>query len=124
VSRQRLLREGAGWRYGHDPGREPYSVLIAGAGWATELLPAEATTLSRLLRRLVEQHAALADQLMAEEAITISAEEGDWWIELEGDRQAWALRFVLSGAGRGVEAGWPAPAAGAVAQALLSAGGW
>lgn len=126
TARQRLLREGSGWRLGHDPDRQPHSVLIGGATWATELSPAEAEGLTGLLRRLVDQHGALADQLMAEEAIVISAEEGDWWLELEGDREAWSLRFVLagSGSGRGVEGQWPAPAAMAMAQALLSDGGW
>lgn len=124
TARQRLLREGRGWRYGLDPDRQPHSVLIAGATWATELLPSEAEGLTRLLHRLVDQHAALAEQLMAEESIVISAEDGDWWLELEGDREAWSLRFVLTGAGRGVEGQWPAPAAMAVAQALLSDGGW
>lgn len=61
---------------------------------------------------------------MAEESVTICAEEGDWWLELEGDRDAWSLRFVLSGRGRGVEGTWPAPAAMAMARALLNDGGW
>lgn len=122
---QRWLREGSGWRVGHDPDRDPHSVLIAGATWATELSRSEAEGLIRLLRRLVDQHGAVADQLMAEEAIVISAEDGDWWLELEGDREAWSLRFVLTGSGRGVEGQWPEPAAAtAVAQALLSEGGW
>lgn len=124
TGRQRLLREGAGWRYGHDPDRQPHGVLIAGETWATELSSSEAEGLIRVLRRLVDQHGGLADQLMAEESIVISAGDGDWWLELDGDRESWSLRFVFTGPGRGVEGQWPAPAAMAVAQALLSEGGW
>lgn len=120
----KLLREGHGWRYGHDPDREQFTVLIAGDHWATELSRSEAEGLRRLVGRLVAQHGQLADQLMAEESVTICAEEGDWWLELEGDRDAWSLRFVLSGSGRGVEGTWPAPAAMAMARALLNDGGW
>lgn len=124
----RVLREGRGWRYGHDPDRGHHSVLIAGDHWATELSRSEAEGLKRLVGRLLTQHGELADQLMAEESITICAEEGDWWLELEGDREAWSLRFVLSGGpegtGRGVEGFWPAPAAMAMARALLNDGGW
>jgi hypothetical protein len=65
----------------------------------------------------------LADQLMAEEQLQLCLEQGQWWLELSGDRQRWALRFVLSGdglaAGRGAEGHWPAPASGAFVQALL-----
>jgi hypothetical protein len=120
----RLLREGEGWRYGHDPDRGHHCVLIAGEHWATELTVTEAQGLRRLVGRLLAQHGELAGQLMAEESITISGEEGDWWVELEGDRQAWSLRFVLTGNGRGVEGSWPAPAAMAMVQALLNGGGW
>ena len=49
-----------------------------------------------LCGRLQDQHLAIADQLMAEEAIEIALEQGPWWMELSGDRQRWCLRFVLS----------------------------
>lgn len=116
------VQDGEGWRLLADPARHPFPVLIGGAGWAAELTQAEAALLAEGVGRLCSQHAALVDQLMAEEAIALEWESGDLWLELEGDRQTWALRFVLSsGAGlRGIEGAWSAAAAPAVAAALAA----
>tara|TARA_B100000927_G_scaffold274988_1_gene254649 strand:+ start:749 stop:979 length:231 start_codon:yes stop_codon:yes gene_type:complete len=60
----------------------------------------------------VNNHAALVDQLMAEEAIELELERGPWWGCLDGDRERWTLSVVLTPvAGRGVEGHWPFPAA-------------
>ena len=120
-----LNLEGEGWRLVLDPERQPYAVLIGGADWAAELQLEEALALMRGLHRLQVQHAALADGLMAEEAIRLDLETpitpeqaaapgaglsgaGVLWLELVGDRQRWSLRFVLTPevAVRGVEGGW------------------
>ena len=69
---------------------------------------------------LVEQHAALVDQLMAEESISLELERAPWWLAIEGDRAAWGLQLVLSPAPgqRAFEGGWPAPASQAFSAAL------
>ena len=101
-------REGEGWRLAWDAGRQPFSVLIGGDGWAAELSLSEAEALRDGVSLLAAQHADLVDQLMAEEAISLELERQPWWIGLEGDRAGWALRVVLTpGPGqRAVEGCW------------------
>ena len=95
-------------------------MLIGGVGWAVELSDHEAQGLRAAVSDLVEQHAALVDQLMAEEAISLELERGPWWLAIEGDRVSWGLQVVLSPAAgqRAFEGAWPAPAAQAFSAAL------
>ena len=103
-----VQRVGEGWRLAWDAGRQPFSVLIGGDGWAAELSLSEAEALRDGVSLLAAQHADLVDQLMAEEAISLELERQPWWIGLEGDRAGWALRVVLTpGPGqRAVEGCW------------------
>jgi hypothetical protein len=118
--------EGQGWRLAVDPSRRPFSVLVGGSGWAAELTVAEARALGEGVGRLLAQHRALVETLMAEEAIELELEleltsgEGALWLALEGDRQRWSLRFLLTPAagGRGLEGSWPPEAAAVFAAAL------
>ena len=115
-----IAREGEGWRLAWDGGRQPFSVLIGGDGWAVELSDAEAIALREAVADLVAQHAALVDQLMAEEAISLELDRGVWWLAIEGDRGAWELQVVLTPAAgqRAIEGRWPHPASRAFSQAL------
>ena len=122
--------EGTGWRLVLDPSRSPYTALIGGEGWACELTGAELLALQRASGQLTAQHVAIAESLMAEEAIDIELElpigdpgskaGGSLWLGLRGDRGSWSLRLVLTPepAGRGMEGGWTAPASAAFAAAL------
>jgi hypothetical protein len=120
--------EGEGWRLVVDPARHPYLALIGGSDWAVEFTREELEVFWRATRRLRLQHAALTDQLMAEESLELelelplsAAESGSsLWMALEGDRRLWSLRFVLTpGAGaRAVEGAWSAAASGPFAAAL------
>jgi hypothetical protein len=115
-----IAREGEGWRLAWDAGRQPFSVLIGGAGWAVELSEAEALALQQAVADLAAQHGALVDQLMAEEAISLELERGPWWLEIEGDRASWALRVVLTPAAgqRAFEGSWSPQASRAFSAAL------
>ena len=103
-----VQREGEGWRLAWDAGRQPFSVLIGGHGWAAELSLSEAEALRDGVSLLAAQHADLVDQLMAEEAISLELERQPWWIGLDGDRAGWSLRVVLTpGPGqRAMEGSW------------------
>jgi len=129
------VREGSGWRLVIDSDRQPFSVLIGGGdaaagAWAAELTLVEALTLLRGMETLLEQHRALVDTLMAEEAIELAmelaCEGGDLWLCLEGDRNRWCLRFVLTPAPgrRGVEGSWGGEASVALAAALQTCTPW
>jgi hypothetical protein len=118
------VQEGEGWRLAVDPSRRPFPVLIGGGGWAAELSAAEAMSLRRGIGRLVDQHRALAETLMAEEAIELELElelnPGVLWLGLKGDHRHWSLRFVLTGdaGARGCEGAWASPASESIAAAL------
>jgi len=114
------VQEGEGWRWLVNQARQPFSVLLGGPGWGVELTAAEAGELQRGLLDLVLEHRALAAQLMPQEAITLELERGPLWLALEGNRDAWELRFVLTPAGgsRAVEGSWPPSASLALAEAL------
>ena len=122
------VSQGEGWRLVVDLARHPYIALIGGSDWAVELTRDELDILWRATGRLRLQHAALSDQLMAEESLELDLElqleaaepGGSFWMALEGDHQHWRLRFVLSpGAGaRAVEGGWSVAASAPFAAAL------
>ena len=116
-----IQQEGPGWRLAHDPSRLRYPVLIGGEAWAFELTEWEWQGLVALVSELTNQHQALVDQLLEEEAITLEMERAPWWGCLEGHRDRWALHVLLEAdatGGRGVEGHWPAPAAQAVTAAM------
>ena len=115
------VQEGEGWRWLVDPARHPFSVLVGGQGWAVELTAEEARELQQGVVRLVQEHRGVVDQLMDEEAISLELERGPLWVALDGDREAWELRFVLTPAGggsRAVEGRWGAGASAALVAAL------
>lgn len=114
------VQEGEGWRWLEDPARHPFAVLIGGQNWAVELTAEEAQGLQQGLVQLVQEHRAVADQLMPEEAISLELERGPLWMALEGDREVWQLRFVLTPAShsRAVEGGWQPEASVALVAAL------
>jgi hypothetical protein len=117
--------EGEGWRLAFNPLKAPFPLLVGGRHWAAELTLVEAQVLQRAVAKLVQQHAGLVEQLMAEEALSLELEtrlagEGQLWLSLEGDRSQWCLGFVLtpeSGV-RGLEGHWEAGATAAFAAAL------
>jgi hypothetical protein len=115
-----IEREGEGWRIVWDGDRHPFAVLIGGAGWATELSRAEAESLRDALADLLAQHAALVDQLMAEESISLELERDPWWLTIDGDRRKWSLQVMLSPqpGQRAFEGSWPHPASRGFSQAL------
>ena len=115
-----IEREGEGWRIVWDGDRHPFAVLIGGAGWATELSRAEAESLRDALADLLAQHAALVDQLMAEESISLELERDPWWLTIDGDRRQWSLQVMLSPqpGQRAFEGSWPHPASRGFSQAL------
>ena len=116
--------EGDGWRLAFNPLRQPFPLLVGGRHWAAELTLAEAQVFQGAVAKLVQQHAGLVDQLMAEEALSLEIETplagGQLWLSLEGDRSQWSLGFVLTPEPglRGLEGHWEVGATAAFAAAL------
>ncbi len=106
--------------------RQPFPLLVGGRHWAAELTLDEAQVFQAAVAKLVEQHAGLADRLMAEEALSLEMETplagGLLWLALEGDRSQWSLGFVLTPEPglRGLEGHWEAGATAAFVAALGS----
>ncbi len=123
------VQQGTGWRFGLDPARHPYAVLIGGEDWTAELRMDEAASLRQAAQRLHGQWLAIRDQLMPEEQISLDTECGPVWVELDGSARAVALRFVLQPlpGERAVEGSWTAAATEillvVLAQAPLPEGG-
>ncbi len=117
--------EGEGWRLAWREDRQPFTVLIGGQGWAAELTAAEARALAAAVADLVSEHQGLVDQLLAEESIGLELERGPWWLALEGDRQHWSLKGVLSPepGQRALEVSWSLEASPALCRALERLGG-
>jgi hypothetical protein len=115
-----IQREGEGWRLAWDGSRQPFSVLMAGEGWAVELTELEASALRDAVADLVAQHQGLVDQLMEEESIELELERDPWWLAIDGDRRSWSLRVVLTpeAGQRAVEGSWSVAAARPFSQAL------
>jgi hypothetical protein len=112
--------EGEGWRLAFEAGRQPFSVLIGGQDWASELTAAEALQLRDGLDALLQQLEAIADRLLEEETISLELERAPWWLSLDGNGRTWSLRFVLTPepGQRAIEAGWPEEASAAISSAL------
>ena len=68
------IGEGPGWRLVVDPTRAPFIALIGGDVGASELTAAELGALQQAAGRLTAQHRAMADVLMAEEAVAMEVE--------------------------------------------------
>lgn len=117
------VQQGTGWRFGLDPDRHPYAVLIGGEDWAAEVRLHEAAALLHAAQRLHDQWLAIRPQLMPEEAVTLETECGPLWAELEGTSAAVTLRFVLQPMAqeRGLEGRWSADATRALLAVLAQA---
>jgi hypothetical protein len=105
--KERLLKQGDGWRLGWNPQTEIYQGLVGGEDWAIELTEAELTDFCRLLVQLAETMQEMNSELMDSERIACEAESDLLWLEVEGFADAYSLRLILN-QGRRCEGNWPA----------------
>ena len=94
-----------------------YCFLIGIDNWSIELQKSEFYSLYLLLLRLNKQLLIIKNELMDEESITLEIEQLPWFIELEGKKNEWSLRFVFESQEqtRSFEMYWPIP----IAQSLF-----
>ncbi|WP_013323230.1 DUF1818 family protein [Gloeothece verrucosa] len=93
--KERLLKEGKGWRLGWNPQGEIYKGLVGSEEWAIELTEAELNDFCRLLNQLAETMEEMKQQLMDSEKIACEAESDLLWMEVEGFPHAYSLRLIL-----------------------------
>ena len=87
--------------------------MIGVDNWAVELQKSEFDSLYILLSSINKQFLEIKSQLMDEEAINLELEQLPWYIELEGKKNEWSLRFVFESQEqtRSFEMYWPMPIA-------------
>lgn len=115
---QRVVKSGAGWRIGWNPGAAEYKGLVGADDWACELTEAELNDFCRLLTQLAQTMSQMASELMESEKIACEAESDLLWMEVEGYPDAYSVRFILN-AGRRSEGSWSAAAVGGLIQAAM-----
>ena len=102
--RRRLLR---------DLKKGKFCFLISVDNCSIELQKNEFQSLYILLLRINEQLLGIKDELLEEESISLELEQLPWYIELEGRKNEWSLRFVFESQDqtRSFEMYWPIPIA-------------
>ena len=101
------------WKLLRDFKKGKFCFLIGVDNWSIELQKSEFYSLYVLLARINEQLKSIKNDLMDEESITLELEQLPWFIELEGRKNEWSLRFVFESQDqtRSFEMYWPIPIA-------------
>jgi len=108
-----LLKDQKRWRLLRDFKKGKFCFLIGIDDWSIELQKSEFYSLYTLIVKLYEELSNIKNELMDEEFITLEIEQLPWFIELEGDKNEWSLRFVFESQEqtRSFEMYWPIPIA-------------
>ncbi len=116
-----ICHEGKGWRLELNESKKNFPVLIGGENWAVELSKNEWEGLALVVFKLIDQYDYLKNSLMREEKIFIEIDIAPWWACIDGTKEHWRLKLILSGEqcnGRGLEIFWPEPAAQAIVSVM------
>ena len=108
-----MLKDHKRWRLLRNFKKGKFCFLIGVDNWAVELQKSEFDSLYILLSSINKQFLEIKSQLMDEEAINLELEQLPWYIELEGKKNEWSLRFVFESQDqtRSFEMYWPMPIA-------------
>jgi len=112
-----LVKDQKRWRLLKDYKKGKFCFLIGVDNWSIELQESEFNSLYLLLLRINKQLLDIYNELMDEEYITLELEQLPWYIQLEGKKNEWSLRFVFESQEqtRSFEMYWPIP----IAQSLF-----
>ena len=104
-----MVKDQKTWRLLRNSKRGKFCFLIGVDNWAIELQKSEFYSLYLLLLRINEQFLSIKNELMDEEFITLELEQLPWYVELEGKKNEWSLRFVFESQDqtRSFEMYWP-----------------
>ena len=108
-----MVKDQRRWRLLRDFKKGKFCFLIGVDNWSIELQKSEFYSLYLLLLKIYEQLLGIKNELMDEESINIKLEQLPWYIELEGKKNEWSLRFVFQSQDqtRSFEMYWPIPIA-------------
>ena len=112
-----MVKDQKRWRLLRDFKKGKFCFLISVDNWSIELQKSEFNSLYLLLLKINEQLLCIKNELMDEELITLELEQLPWFIQLEGKKDEWSLRFIFESQDqtRSFEMYWPIP----IAQNLL-----
>ena len=108
-----MVKDQKRWRLLRDYKKGKFCFLIGVDNWSIELQESEFNSLCLLLLRINEQLLDIYNELMDEESITLELEQPPWYIQLDGKKNEWSLRFVFESQEqtRSFEMYWPIPIA-------------
>ena len=108
-----MVKDRKRWRLLRDFKKGKFCFLIGVENWSIELQKSEFHSLYLSLLRISEQLIDIKNELMDEEFVTLEFEQLPWYIELEGKKDEWSLRFVFESQDqtRSFEMYWPIPIA-------------
>ena len=108
-----MVKDQKRWRLHKDLKKGKFCFLISVDNWSIELQKSEFHSLYLLLLRINKELLVMKNELMDEESITLELEQLPWYIELEGKKNEWSLRFVFESQDqtRSFEMYWPIPLA-------------
>ena len=108
-----MVKDDKRWKLLRNFKKGKFCFLIGVDNWSVELQKSEFDSLFFSLLRINQQLLDIKKQLMDEESITLEFEQLPWYIELEGKKNEWSLRFVFESQDhtRSFEMYWPIPVA-------------
>ena len=108
-----MVKDQRRWRLLKDFKKGKFCFLIGVDNWSIELQKSEFHSLYLLLLKINKQLLGIKNELMDEESITLELEKLPWYVELEGKKNEWSLRFVFESQDqtRSFEMYWPIPLA-------------
>ncbi len=108
-----MVKDQNRWRLLKDFKKGKFCFLIGVDNWSIELQKSEFHSLYLLLTRINKQLLVISNELMDEESISLELEQLPWYIELQGKKNEWSLRFVFESQDqtRSFEMYWPIPIA-------------
>ena len=108
-----MLEKQKKWRLLRDFKKGKFCYLIGVDNWSIELQKKEFESLYLSLLKINNQLLDIKNQLMDEESVVLELENLPWYIQLEGEKNEWSLRFVFESQDqtRSFEMYWPIPIA-------------
>ena len=108
-----MVKDQKRWRILKDFKKGKFCFLISVDNWSIELQKSEFHSLYLLITRINKQLLDIKNELMDEESISLELEQLPWFIQLEGKKNEWSLRFVFESQDqtRSFEMYWPIPIA-------------
>ena len=108
-----MIKNQEKWRLLKDYKKGKYCFLIGVDNWSIELQKSEFHSLYLSLTKITGQLSSIKSELMDEEFIILELEQLPWFIELEGKKNEWNLKFVFESQDqtRSFEMYWPIPIA-------------